>query len=66
MIITDLGVLRPDDTGELVLTAIHPGVTVEQVRRSTGWQLRIAEDLQTTAPPSAVELAALRTQQDRS
>jgi len=66
LIITDLGVLRPDDTGELVLTAIHPGVTVEQVRRSTGWQLRITADLETTTPPSAVELAALRTLRDRS
>jgi glutaconate CoA-transferase, subunit B len=66
LVITDHGVLRPDETGELVLAAIHPGVTVEQVRSATGWQLRIAEDLQTTAPPSAVELAALRTLQDRS
>jgi glutaconate CoA-transferase, subunit B len=66
LIITDLGVLRPDDTGELVLTAIHPGATVEQVRRSTGWQLRITADLETTTPPTTLELAALRALQDPS
>ncbi len=35
--ITDLGVLEPDpDTAELVLTALHQGVTVEQVRARDG------------------------------
>jgi len=33
-VITDLGVLEPVD-GELTLTQIHPGVTVDQVRRAT-------------------------------
>ena len=41
-VITDLGVLEPRD-GELTLTAVHPGVTVEQVREETGWELRVAE-----------------------
>ena len=39
--ITDLGMLEPDpDTAELVLTALHQGITVEQVRAETGWALR--------------------------
>ncbi len=47
-VITDKGVLEPDpETCELVLTAIHPGVTVEDVREATGWELRVAADLQT-------------------
>ena len=59
--ITDLGVLEPDpETAELVLTALHPGVTVEQVRAATGWDLQIADDLQTTEPPTEEELKALR------
>jgi len=60
-VITDLGVLEPDPaTGELVLTAVHPGVAVEQVRAETGWELQIAVPLAATAAPDAHELATLR------
>lgn len=60
-VITDLGILRPDpETAELVLTEVHPGVTVEQVRAATGWELRTADTVTTTAPPTVRELAALR------
>jgi len=61
MVITDLGVLRPDpETCELVLTDVHPGVRVDEVRQSTGWPLRVAPDVGMTGPPTEVELAALR------
>ena len=60
-VITDLGVLTPDPhTRELTLTEIHPGVTVDQVKRSTGWPLRVAERVAPVPPPSAEELEALR------
>ncbi len=60
-VITDLGVLEPDpDTAELVLTALHQGVTVEQVRAETGWPLQVATDLMITAPPTTAELETLR------
>jgi glutaconate CoA-transferase subunit B len=59
VVITDLGVLRPGDDGELELAAIHPGVEVDQVREATGWPLRVRDDLQTTEPPSARELGTL-------
>jgi glutaconate CoA-transferase subunit B len=60
-VITDLGLLAPDPaTCELVLTHVHPGVTVEQVRAATGWDLRLAEGLETTPPPTAEELEAVR------
>ncbi|SDF50153.1 CoA-transferase [Pseudonocardia oroxyli] len=59
-VVTDLGVLRPDPaTAELVLTDLHPGVTVEQVRAETGWPLEVSADLVETAPPSEAEQAAL-------
>jgi glutaconate CoA-transferase subunit B len=58
VVITDLGVLRRD--GELVLEAVHPGVTVQQAREATGWDLAVADDLRTTEPPNAQELALLR------
>ncbi len=59
VVITDLGVLRRHD-GELVLEALHPGVTLEQAREATGWELEVAGDLETTEPPTEDELADLR------
>jgi glutaconate CoA-transferase subunit B len=60
-VITDLGVLEPDpETKELVLTQMHPGVNVEQVLEATGWELRVAEELRVTEPPTDEELASLR------
>jgi glutaconate CoA-transferase subunit B len=58
VVITDLGVLRRHE--ELVLEALHPGVSVEEAREATGWDLKVADDLETTEPPTADELAALR------
>jgi glutaconate CoA-transferase, subunit B len=59
LVITDLGVLEPVD-GELTLTTLHPGVTVEQVREATGWELKVVDSVETSEPPTAEELAALR------
>jgi glutaconate CoA-transferase, subunit B len=60
-VITDLGVLEPDpETKELVLTQLHPGVDAESVREETGWELRVAEPLAETKPPTGEELSALR------
>jgi glutaconate CoA-transferase subunit B len=60
-VITDLGVLEPDATScELVLTQIHPGVEVDHVREETGWELKVADELEITDLPSAEELAKLR------
>jgi glutaconate CoA-transferase subunit B len=61
VVITDLGILRPDPVSkELTLVAVHPGVSVERVRAATGWDLRIAPTLTATPPPTAGELGALR------
>jgi glutaconate CoA-transferase subunit B len=57
-VITDLGVLEPRGA-ELTLTALHPGVTAEQARDATGWELRVADDVAETMPPTAEERAAL-------
>lgn len=63
-VVTDLGILTPDDTGELILTALHPGATVEQAIKNTGWKLKVADDLQTTEPPADEELRLLREELD--
>jgi glutaconate CoA-transferase subunit B len=61
-VVTDLGVLTPDgaNAGELVLTSLHPGATLEGAREATGWALRAAEPLPATEPPSPEELRLLR------
>ena len=59
-VVTDLGVLEPDDSKRLILTELHPGATVERARESTGWELGVAESLSTSAPPTEAELEALR------
>jgi glutaconate CoA-transferase subunit B len=58
-VITDLGVLTPGADGELVLTQVHPGVEVDEVRENTGWELRVAGDLRTTEAPTDAERRAL-------
>ena len=63
VVVTDLGVLEPR-AGELTLVATHPGVTADQAREATGWELRVAGDLRQTVPPSEAELAALRSLQE--
>ena len=65
VVVTDLGILEPRD-GELTLTKVHPGVTVEQATSATGWKLAVASDLTTTTPPSESELTALRTLEPRT
>jgi glutaconate CoA-transferase subunit B len=65
LVITDLGVLEPDPrTCELTLTHVHDGVTADQVRAATGWELRVAGSLARTEPPTAEELTALRSLQE--
>jgi len=59
VVVTDLGILEPRD-GELTLTRVHRGVTVDDARAATGWELRLADDVGETEPPSDRELTALR------
>jgi glutaconate CoA-transferase subunit B len=60
-VITDLGLLRPDpDNGELMQVELHPGVTADEAREATGWDLKLADDLHEAEPPSDEELSVLR------
>jgi glutaconate CoA-transferase subunit B len=60
-VITDKGILESDaGTGEMVLTALYPGVTVDEVKANVGWPLRSRERLGEVAPPGQEELRLLR------
>jgi glutaconate CoA-transferase subunit B len=61
VVVTDLAVLRPDPaTCELTLTALQPGATIDDVKRATGWDLAVADDVEQLDPPTPDELDVLR------
>src|SRR5205085_3474414 len=64
-VVTDLAVLGyHDETKRMTVLSLHPGVSLEQVRANTGFELGVREPLQTTPPPSAQELCILREEVD--
>jgi glutaconate CoA-transferase subunit B len=63
-VVTDIGILEPDTSGELVLTTVHPGRTSDEARENTGWELKITDDLKTSADVAEHELRILREDLD--
>jgi len=63
-VITELGILKADDDGELVLTSVHEGVSVDEVLERTGWPLHVGSDVSVTPRPTFEELNLLRTEID--
>ena len=60
-VITSMGIFAFDaETHEMTLSSNHPGVSVDAIKNETGWPLRVAPDINETAPPSTDELAAVR------
>lgn len=59
-VITDLGVYEFDELGQMVLTHLHSGVSLDKVRGNLGWQPQTASQLQVTSPPADEELKILR------
>ncbi|MGD8738473.1 MAG: CoA-transferase, partial [Anaerolineae bacterium] len=46
LIVTDKAIFRfAQDTGEMYLATVHPGVTVEEVQEEVSWPLQVAQDL---------------------
>jgi len=63
-VVTDIGILEPDDSGEMILTALHTGRTEEEAKSNTGWNLKTAESLKTTEQVTKKELRILREELD--
>ena len=60
-IITPLGILKFDsETKEAYLDALHPNVTIEQVKENTGWELKITEEVKKIEPPTLKEIKICR------
>jgi len=60
-VITDLAILGFDpDSKRMKLVSLHPGITVQQVREATGFELIIPDHVEITPPPTQQELQILR------
>ena len=63
-VVTDIGILEPDESGEMMLTALHTGRTAEEAKANTGWNLKVASTLKTTEQVTKKELRILREELD--
>jgi glutaconate CoA-transferase subunit B len=65
LVVTDKAIFHFDrDAGEMLLSSVHPGVTVEEVQDAVSWPLKVAENLQVTMPPTGEELRLIREELD--
>jgi len=64
VVVTNLGVYRFGPGGEMELASLHPGVALHEARGQTSWELRVAEDLTETEPPTDQELRLIREELD--
>jgi glutaconate CoA-transferase subunit B len=64
-VVTDLALLDFDPASRRMrLRGLQAGVTVDQVRDQTGFELLVSRELEQLSPPSAEELAAYRELRD--
>ncbi len=64
VVVTDLGVWHFDETGEMRLDAMHPGVTLDEICATVAWPPKTAADVGETPPPTAEELRLIRDELD--
>ncbi len=66
MIVTPIALMDFDEeTKHMRLKSVHPGHTVEEVKKNTGLDLIIPEKVLTTEPPTEEEISLLRDEVDR-
>ena len=66
VVVTDVGILKPQPGGELALVAVYPGIPVEGARAAIGWKLAVGPRLETIDAPTMHELATLRALEART
>ena len=60
-VITDKAILEADpDNGELLLSALYPGITATEIAEGIGWTLRSRSRLTEVEPPTGRELHLMR------
>ena len=64
VVVTDLAIWHFDETGEMRVDSLHPGVTVDDVRAATGWDPKVSGSLGMTPAPTPDELRLIREELD--
>src|SRR6185503_7430124 len=64
VVVTDLGIYHFDESGEMRLDSLHPGATLEAVRATIGWSVKVADAVAATPPPTPEELRLIRDELD--
>ena len=64
VVITEKAVMRFDERGEMYVDSLHPGVTEDDVREATGWDISFAADVEETETPTVGEIDIIRTDLD--
>jgi acyl CoA:acetate/3-ketoacid CoA transferase alpha subunit/acyl CoA:acetate/3-ketoacid CoA transferase beta subunit len=60
-VISQLGVYGfESESKQMELLSVHPGVTVEQIKQNSGFEIIIPEHISVTTPPSQQELSILK------
>jgi len=60
-VVTDLAIMGFEEKSRrMQVLALHSGVTLQEVQDNTGFELLVADKVETTEPPSERELAVLR------
>ena len=61
LLLTTKGVFRFDDiTKELYLEKMHPGVTLESIKKDVPWDLKVVSNVTQTEPPTEKEILFVR------
>ncbi len=64
VVVTDLGIWKFGESGEMQLESTHPGVSLDRIRETVGWEPRLSPDLRISEPPTAAELELIRVELD--
>jgi glutaconate CoA-transferase subunit B len=65
LVITDLGVYTfSKDSHEMVLSEMHPGVSLDTIKENIGWEVRVSDSLKVTTAPTEEKLRIIREDLD--
>jgi glutaconate CoA-transferase, subunit B len=64
VVVTDLAIWHFDETGEMRVDSLHPGVSIDDVRATTGWSPRVSASPAATPAPTPEELRLIREELD--
>jgi glutaconate CoA-transferase subunit B len=64
VVVTGLGTYMFDGSGQMYLATLHPGVTVDEVRENTSWDIAVGDDVTETPAPTEEELHLIREELD--